>query len=177
MNTEAQILAQSYNSFSRRHCRRFLFSPKTPPRQTMILQNEPNFQSRPPAERRPRTYFQPCATFHPITFTDPLTLTSVESLDLRSWCGARGMILQNKPNFQARRPAERRPRTYFQYHISFLPVILCNPSTLNPEQSLVLRSWCGAKRMIMQNEPNFQKSENVLNPLSRNDLRKYYPLR
>ena len=79
MNTEAQILAQSHNSFSRRHCRRFLFSPKTPPRQTMILQNKPNFQ-------KSKTNLTLCSE-----------MTYEENCPLRR----HEKQTQNKPNFQA----------------------------------------------------------------------------
>jgi len=72
--------------------------------------------------------------------------------------------IQPKPP-QARRPAERRPRTYFRCRVRLLPIALVNPPTFNAEQPLVLRSWCGAKRIIMQNKPNFQKTKIALNPL------------
>jgi hypothetical protein len=42
----------------------------------------------------------------------------------------------------------------------------------NAEQPFVLRSWCGAKRVILQNEPNFGKMKNELNPLSKKELRR-----
>jgi len=55
--------------------------------------------------------------------------------------------------------AQRRPRTYFRCRLSSPPTTFGNPSTLNPEQSLVIRSWCGAKRMILQNKPNFPNTK------------------
>jgi len=71
--------------------------------------------------------------------------------------------VQNKPNFQARRPAERRPRTYFQNPVSVLPVTSANPAAFNPEQPLALRNMCGAKGVILQNKPNLQKCKTTLN--------------
>jgi len=75
-----------------------------------------------------------------------------------------GPILPTSPKPpQARRPAERRPRTYFHYRVSFPHITLANPLTFTAEQPLVLRSWCGAKRMILQNKPNLQKCETNRN--------------
>ncbi len=144
------------------------------------------------AQRRPRTYFRHPVNFLAITFSNPSTFNAEQTLALRNRCGAKRAILQNKPNlqkcetnrnlcpertyetttthnsrknkpnFQARRQAERRPRTYFHYRVSFSPITLSNPYTLNPEQALVLRSWCGTKRTILQNKPNLQKIKTNL---------------
>jgi len=136
-------------------------------------------QARQPAERRPRTYFQSCATFHPITFTDPLTLTSVESFSIRSWCGARGVILQNKPNFSKTKTSLI---TYLimSYEKNILPANPKNKPNSNPVEPS-FRAWPPAKRRprvttheyratshetratILQNKPNLQKCETNRN--------------
>ena len=120
-------------------------------------------QARRPAERRPRTYFHYRVSFPHITLANPLTFTAEQPLVLRSWCWAQSVIMQNEPNFQARPPAERRPRTYFRCRVRLPHITLANPLTFTAEQPLVLRSWCGAKRMILQNKPNLQKCETNRN--------------
>jgi len=95
------------------------------------------------------TWLLPCLPHLP----KPLRATSHAS---------RASIMQNEPNFQARPPAERRPRTYFRYSATFFPFTFGNPVAFDPEHAFCLRNWCGAKRVIMQNKPNFQKTK--MNP-------------
>jgi len=71
------------------------------------------------------------------------------------------VILQNKPNFQARPPAERRPRTYFHLSIDRISTSI-NSHTAPATQCVTLRNRCGAKRMILQNKANFPKFKTIL---------------
>jgi hypothetical protein len=111
-----------------------------------IVQNEPNFQARRPAngrglakggpaERRPRTS-QSRASSHaprvtimqnepnfqiPRTALIPCLVMIYEKTGPRDEPKNEPKTNPNKPNFQARRPAERRPRTYFRCRVGLPP--------------------------------------------------------